>query len=489
VLGGLALCAASARAEPVTMTALTPTQVVRDTATSSSEIAALAAELGGSDVNRRRRAFSELTRLNEDALDAIAGRVTALSRKRPPLDRTLTNMTEFRKVQGFNRADDPVDLAAGILKVLSRRRSKWVVATAEPLLLLRSLESIGTPAAARVALDIFGLEDKAWRWEAQRTLQRFGAAMLPAMVAAETKHEKAWVRRFCRWGVDRLKLRKPGRAVQDQDVAVLAALLRAYGETLRFDAMPVVVSYVGDSRVQVRNAARWTLEQYGRNAIWQIREAYLNATGKDADPSWGTKRALAELYGFHDSPRREMLQKALEQSRSALLANDEKGAREALDAALRRSPTGEAAREAAPAYADLGARALSRDDLRRSAADYTRALRLDASHAEAARWRAQLAFIEGEQRLSAGFVDLPSYARANQLDPEHDQASAILDVLSGNARDREDTTRRVVAWLAALLLSLAGLALLRRSGPSPDTDTHSDADSDGNGPAPTTPAA
>lgn len=309
---------------------------------------------------------------------------------------------------------------------------------------------------------MFGLDDKAWRWEAQRSLQRFDKAMLPAMVSAETRHAKAWVRRFCRWGVDKLRLRSPGRAVQDLDVAILAALLRSYGETLRFDAMTVVVSYVADDRIQVRQAARWTLERYGRNAIWQIREAYLNATGKDADPAWATQRALQELYLFHDGPRREQLQKALAESQAALLRGDEAAGRATLTEALRRSPTSDALGDAAAAYAELGAAAFARDDLVQAEADYTRAVRLNPGHKDVARWRAQQTFIEAEQRLATGIVDLPSYERTALLDPEHESAGAIVDVFSGTARKRQDQTRRAVAWLAAILLSLAGLALLRR---------------------------
>jgi len=454
--------AAPALADPIRVTALTPTQQVRASTTTGDELGDLMRQLAEADPARRTEAFARLTSLQPDSLEAIEGRLKRLAAKRPPLPRVLTVMTEFRKVQGVGRADAPVDLAAGVLKVLSKRHDAETLDIAEPLLLLRSLEAMGTPRAAELALDVFALEDKAWRWESHRSLRRFGSAMLPALLTQETRHEKIWVRRFCHWGIEELGLRKPGRAVQDQDVAVLAALLRAYGETLRFDAMPILVSYVGDSRILVREAAREALERFGRNAIWQIREAYLNATGKDADASWSHARARRELYSFYDGPKKERIAAALAVSAAALEAGNEDEARRALDEALHKAPTDEALVNAAPAFAKLGRRALDRDALGQAESDYRRALRLDPAHESAAHWRAQLSYIEAELHLAQGIVDLPAYRRSLDLDPEHARAAHVLDVLSGRAREREESVRSIVAWLAAALLALAGLALLRR---------------------------
>lgn len=476
--------APAARAEPIQITALTPTKVVREASASQSELARLAAQLGDRDEGTRMRAFDALTRLDRDALPAIRTRLKQLGSKRPPLDRVLTVMTDFREVQGVNRPDAPVDLAAGVLKVLAEGGpSAEKVAIAEPLLLLRSLEAMHTPEAAQVALDVFGLDDKAWHYESRRSLARFGPVMLPALVAWETRHDKRWVRRFCRWGIDELGLDSPGQAVAAMDVASLAALLRAYGEVLNFEAMPVIVSHVGDPRIPVRQAARWATEKFGRNAIWQIREAYLNATGKDADPEWSHGRALAELYEVHDAPKRERVRQALAQSQQALESGDESGARTVLDDALHRAPTEDAISEAAPAYAALGERALARDDLAQAARDYGRALRLAPAHAEAAKWRARASFVAAERRLASGVVDLPAYEHALALAPDDARAQSIVDVLTGKVAEREAHRRSLVAWAAVLLLGIAGLGLLRREelavdGEPPLDDEVADEDDD-----------
>src|SRR5690606_1612237 len=126
-----------------------------------------------------------------------------------------------------------------------------------------------------------------------------------------------WVRNFCRDSLSAIGMDSPGRAVQQDDVALLAAILEAYGDTLTFDAMPVVTSYVTDERLEVRSAARRAVQRFGRNAIWQIRERYLNATGKEADPSWNYQRVLHALYEVYDAPKRKAFQAALASAKAA----------------------------------------------------------------------------------------------------------------------------------------------------------------------------
>lgn len=435
------------------------------TAPQEGELARIARRLGDAQAPVRKNAARQLSQLGPDALGSIERRLKQLAGQRPPLDAALTAMTRFRTIQGSTRADDNVDLAKGIEPVLAQQRSRDLLRMAEPLLYLRALERMGTPEAADVIVSqLFALEDKVWRWESHRTLQRLGAVMLPAMWTHQS-HEQRWVRKFCRWGIDKLGLRNPGLAVQQDNPQVLAGVLRAYGDTLHFPAMPSVVAFVGSSKASVRQAARYAVERFGRNAIWQIREAYLNATGKDADPNWGHKQALRELYAWHDRPRIERAQLAARKATTALDAGDLHAASRALDAALAAEPHGRSSTDFAALYARLGAL-----QLERKAADalpaFRRALRLAPGHARAAAWRAQVEYLQGQRRLAAGLVDVGAYRAAAQLNPAHDRAAAMLDQLSGARASRASSWRRAAGLLAALLLALAALFMLR-SRPDP----------------------
>ena len=94
--------------------------------------------------------------------------------------------------------------------------------------------------------------------------------------------------------------RIPGDAVQTQDSQVLADVLRAYGVHPRLDAVPVVLSFVSSDRVQVRTAARESLTSFGQDAVWKLREAYANLTGKSAPEGWPASEVANELFAAYD---------------------------------------------------------------------------------------------------------------------------------------------------------------------------------------------
>jgi hypothetical protein len=482
----LGLCVALASGNALAQAGAGPALAAEtQTAPSVAELARLARSLGSADRATRRVALEALSSLSEDALPALGARLAQLAGRELDRDGVLSALSEFRRVQGADAPDADVDLAKGILPVLERERGAPTLLAAELVALLRALEAQKSPAAADLIVGrLFALDGKLFRYELPRTQQRLSVLLIPALIRHQT-HPKPWVRAFCAETLQAMGVASPGRAVQQDDVVLLAAILDAYGDTLTFDAMPVVVSYVTDERLEVRSAARRAVERFGRNAIWQIRERYLNASGHDADPNWNYKRTLAELYRLHDEPRQRAFDAALERAKQALASGAAEDAQRSLDAALVADPAAASAKQAAPLYAQLAEQALARDELGPALALYRRALRLDDATPLASTLRARIAYLEGELRLTEGVVDLSRYRQAEALDPGFEPAREALDELTGERSARELRLRRMLGLAAAVFMAIAGFALLRRMrredpGPEPaDAQPSDDAEQPG----------
>lgn len=433
-----------------------------DTAPSPAELSAWAAQLRDPEEGVRRAAFEQLTTLSEDALPSIGKRLSWLAKQDWDKKGVLDAMTEFRRVQGVEAPEADVDLALGVLPTLARSREEPVATAAELVALLRALEAQQSHAAGEVIVArLFALDDKLFRYEAPRTRERMGALLVPAMIRHQS-HPKAWVRSFCQDGLRALGMDSPGRAVQQNDVTLLAAILEAYGDTLTFDAMPVVTSYVTDERHEVRNAARRAVQRFGRNAIWQIRERYLNATGKEADPSWTYQRVLHALYEVYDAPKREAFKAALAKAKAAFERGDDAAAVRALDEALQAEPRPEQAPEAATLYAQLGERALAQGHLQEALQRYRRARRLHPESSEAPQREARIRYLEAASRLGAGVADLGSFRSAQALDRTFTPAADAVDELSGARAARDAERRRMFGLGAAVLMALGGFFLMRQ---------------------------
>ncbi|HEX6240169.1 MAG TPA: hypothetical protein VFZ61_04730, partial [Polyangiales bacterium] len=357
--------------------------------------------------------------------------------------------------------DASVDLLKGVLPALRDKRTPALVLASELVALLRALEAQQSPEAADVIVGkLFALDAKLFRYEAPRSRVRLGPLVIPAAIRFRN-HPRSWVRKFSQETLAELHVSEPGRAVQQDDVALLAAILQAYGDTLWFDAMPVVVSYVGDERSEVRGAARRALARFGKNAIWQLRERYLNTTGKEADPNWGHQRLLSELARWFEAPQREAVERELARASQALTRGDFAAAEAALDAALVTAPFGEAAPQLSPLYVRIAGHHEANGRVERALDCLRRALRLDADGKDHSRTLARIKYLEAELRLARGQVDLASYTQAVALDPGLSEAQAVLDELTGKTHERERERQRALALVAAAVLVVAGCLALR----------------------------
>lgn len=419
-------------------------------------------QLGDDDASTRARAFEELSTLPSSALPSLRARIPQL--RRPVLDSELSYeaIRKFRHTMGSRRADDMVDIAPGVLPWLETSRDRLTVRMAERVALLRSLENIGDAEAGRAICDLWGLDMAPWRWEAKRVLGRHGAAMLPMLLEARG-HADAGVRRFARWAIGELHLRRPGAAVQRlrDDPARLSELLLAYASSHDFDAMPVVVSFVDDADEDVRAASRSAMQSYGRNGVWMLRRAHRNLLGERADAAWGWRSTMERLYGALDRRRLAPLYERLDEALAAGHRGDAVAMTDGFDDLLREAPALERRGEMAEGYAALAALRSEAGALDEARALYRKAARL-ASEPAAAAYRAEMLFVDAQQRRGDGVADDGAYREVLETLPEHEGALSAVDALAPPVIETRDSGGGLALGLLLLLLGL-GLVFYRGS--------------------------
>lgn len=420
------------------------------------------AALGSEDAEVRRHAVHRLSTLDEEALPAITERIGTLEPLSSDLAREV--LTDFRHATGSRRADDRVDLLEGLLPMLARDRGKATLAMAERLVLLRSLERIGTYDAGRRLGELLAIDYEAWGFEPRRIQERMGARLLPSLIGLRG-HPNREVRAFSRTGLEALAITDTSTAVhaaESAGVYVLADLVRAFGRTRDMEAMPLAASYLAHPAASVRDAAREAMERYGKNGIWQLRRVYHIHAGREAPASWGWERALDELLITLESNRRAAAESKLADGLDALARGDLESVEQAVVAAMAdvRSLERKELAEALVKRADDASR---RGDLDAAVLGYERAMRLVPPEKQPRAWHADLAWLRAELDASRGVLDVEAYRNVLRIDGEHARALAALDRLTGERAARERTSRRWASAIAALLLSIVGFTLGRRA--------------------------
>ncbi len=408
------------------------------------------------DDEARARAVAFLQDLPPSALSAIEERVRRSRRQTVGLERGRQALREFRHETGSRRADDMVDIAPGILPVITKTRSAAYGRMAERVLLARSLEQIGTIEAHRVMLDIYALTSGMWRWELHRFASRQGVKALPILIEGRA-HSDSRVRTYCRQAIAEMEMTDRGAAVRQDDPIVLSGVLRAFGKIRDMESMPVVVSFVGVHDDRVRDAAREAMESFGRNGVWQLRLAMKNQLGRDANTSWGWQRTMRVLFEALDERR---LRSANERLERGLAAFEEESYAEAVrlfDEVLLEEPLLPRRSEMAPAFSALADQSEDADEKRRLT---LRAVWLDTSGP----WRAKMMAEQAQADLEAGVADVEALRSTLMIDPQNELAAELLTELTGEevvdvvGEERAPSDPRSFGWLfvliGALLLAL-----------------------------------
>lgn len=436
---------------------------------SAAQLEQVAAGLRSNEPKARESAVSALRSLHVESLPGIAERLSSLRQARPAPERVLAIMTALRHAVGSRRADDRIDRASGVLSVLASDHDKAAQKVIEPLLLLRSLEQIGTLQAQTLMASVLTVDPgDSWEHEARMLRERQGMSLLPGLLALRS-HEDSRVRNWAQAGVRALGMDDPNAVTALGDTHRVAQAVLAYSDPMDFQAMPVVVRLVASDKLEVRQAARIAVARFGRNAIWQLRLLYEEVAGQRASTDWDATRTASELYAVLDRSAIEEADTLLAQGMQHLVAGRLDPMRLLYDRLLALFPMYTEATKLAPGYAALGERKLQADELVAARDAYQRALRLDPKAKEAERWRAQVAYVDAELSLSRGVLDLHLYETALHHDPDHKAAAEALDRLSGAQASRERTKKRMAAGLALGLLA-AGVVLSMRTRKRPIDD-------------------
>ncbi len=412
------------------------------------------------DADARKRGIDAVARLGPDAVPAITKKLAQLRK-----ERAGGIFAALKLVKEAGRPGDGADLVDGLLRV-QRSDGAGYKATLATAVLMRALVKIGTTPAARALVRIASAHDGALRPDVTRAVKVLGERAVPALIELRRAPEQD----FKRWAsvtLEALGKRIPGDAVQTTNSELLADVLRAYAEVHENDAVPVIISFVNTDRALVRQAARESILAFGGDALWKLREAYSNLTGKPPGDGWGPEQTAKELFSAYDRARLEEVYALLDQG----LARQKEGKLELaladFDKVLARQPMLDRRAEMAPAYAARG-EALVERSVSEALASYRKALRLEGTGPRAAKLQADIAFLEGKELQARGIADTEPFRRALALDPGHPGAQAELNRLDARSEERADHTRRYAAAGAVLALGIAGIFLFSgQSRPAP----------------------
>lgn len=442
---------------------------------SADDLRELSRGLASETRAERDAAIEAMSSLPPSALPAIRERLALLRRARPSSEEPQALLHSVRHATGSRRADDMIDVADGVPIILAERRDRDILLIAEPLLLLRSLERQSSTEALSLVPEVLRLDRNAWTMEGRRLIVRLGDRAAAAAILARSHEDRAG-REWARWTSTELGLDNPGRLVQRLEPHDLADVLSAWGATRTMDALGVLSSYLDDSRRAIRQAARAALAAYERNSLWTARDVYRLRLGERAPEEWGWERTLQELFSGLDRRRLEAVSDLEDAARASIAEGDFASASASLERLLSRAPDA-ASDEIALLFGEIGRDHLESDRRPASRLAYERALRMAPGHERADAWQARLAFLEAEDALALGLLDLDGYRRAATTDPSCARCVRVLAELEPQTVVRAPeapTSRAPFLWFGALLFALLGAALVmsptRRPAVSDEVD-------------------
>lgn len=324
------------------------------------------------------------------------------------------------------------------------------------LSLERALVQVGTTPAVRELINVYIMYGDLFRIDVQHMIRFLGDRAVPALLEAR-RHDAEKVRQWAVRQLDTIGKAVPGETVQIQDQDILADVLRAYGRTRDIDALRVVVSFTSSDQTQIREGAREALTNYGDAALWQLREAYENLTGKRAPSSATWDKLALELFESYDNARLEEIFGIFEEGLTNYKEGKLNEMAEHFDAVLARAPSFERRTEMVDGYLAL-ARKVESSDRTQALLLARKALRLDPQNVQAKSIEAYILTLESEQLAARGLIDTALLKQAIELDPNASHARDLLANLEASPQARAHAGYRYLA--AAVIGAIAVIASL-----------------------------
>jgi hypothetical protein len=440
----------------------------RPQATELAEVDALLGRVVADDASDREAAVRELLEAKAKHVVAIRFRLSAIAdaADKEAMKRLL--LKTRRELLDKKDDDESEKPAAGVdylarLAVKAEPKSEAWRNLASLLALSRMLESIGSVEAVRGLVDVYARFGEFMRITTQNALARLGDKAVPALIEAE-RHPAEKIAKWAVRQLDMLGKGIPSEAVQTQDSAVLADVLRAYGRTRTPDAVRIVVSFANSERAQVREASRQSVALMGEVASWQLRDTYENVVGKKPPRDWAWERTARELFAEFDRLRFAQVGKLFEDGQAARAKGDLAAMKDNFDKLLAHDPNFDQRAEVAAGYVAFAKGALDKSRPEAIAA-LRRAERLDPTLKDATSLRLTL---EAEALEEKGVADSTLLDRALENDAQNPRAKSAQARFERGEPKRSENARFIAAGsILAFAAAAIAFILLRKPSPPP----------------------
>ncbi len=396
------------------------------------------------------RASREIYEAKPDWVSAIARRIDDLAERgdRGEMGKLLDERR--RRARDGLSADQPTPDYLDVLLAAPQPSSKTWRDLTQLLAQSRMLVGLESTPAVRELIRIYVRFGEFVRIDTQRQLEKLGDKAVAALIEAE-RHP---AEKIGAWASRQLDLRGkaiPHEAVRTEDQRALADILVALGYGQNPDAGRLLISFAGSERSEVRTAARQGIVLLGEAGAWQLKDAYLDLTGRKPAREWTWKRTARELFTEFDRMRLAQVFRLFQEGRALEKDGKLEEMAQRFDEVLTRSPRFEQAGDMAPGYLALASHEGTPEDRALDAA--RRAERLAQSPELRNRAHSLRLTLEAERLRRRGVFDRALLERALELDPNNE--AARVDVATGGHKQRANLS----PWARyTAALTICGLA-------------------------------
>jgi HEAT repeat protein len=260
-------------------------------------------QVTGEDESIRQQASQTLLEAKSDWVGGIARRIEQLREASEPTQQKallsqMREKTSERLRSETGKSGESPDYLNVALEHANPSSSTWRVLT-QLLALSRMLSAIGTLDSTREIIHIYQRFGEYMRIDCQRQLDAMGDLSTAGLIEAQRNpatNVAEWAKRLLRLSGKT----DPQKIVHTDDDRALSEILIALGRNQDPDSAPILISFASTERAQIRRAARQGLVLMGEVSAWQLKDAYLNTTGKHPPREWTWKRTARELFTEFD---------------------------------------------------------------------------------------------------------------------------------------------------------------------------------------------